>query len=125
MGPFSLLMLSVGLAMDATAVAATRGLVAPVLRWRHAVLVALFFGGFQALMPLLGWFLGARVGPLVARWDHWIIFALLAGEHTFGLFGALFAVPAASMLQTAFLFAREQIAPVAAPSTDVTEQVPS
>lgn len=75
----SLLALSVGLAMDATAVSAARGLAAPVLRVRHAATVAVFFGGFQAGMPLAGWALGSRLGPLVAAWDHWIAFVLLAG----------------------------------------------
>lgn len=73
----SILALSVGLAMDAMAVSAARGLAAPRLRLKHAALVAVFFGGFQALMPLFGWLLGASVGALVARWDHWIAFVLL------------------------------------------------
>ena len=74
----SILFLSVGLAMDATAVAAARGLATPVITARHVALVAGFFGGFQALMPLIGWYLGAQVGPWVQAWDHWIAFALLA-----------------------------------------------
>jgi predicted PurR-regulated permease PerM len=60
----------------------------------------------------------AQLHPVV------VIFALLAGEHTFGLFGALFAVPTASILQTLFFFAREQVAPAASPLTDASEQVP-
>ncbi len=71
--------LAIGLAMDATAVAAARGLATPVLRLKHVLLVMLFFGGFQALMPLLGWALGSQLGPLVAAWDHWIAFVLLCG----------------------------------------------
>lgn len=63
--------------MDATAVSAARGMAAAKLRARHVALVALFFGGFQALMPLIGWIVGTRVGPLVRLWDHWIAFALL------------------------------------------------
>jgi putative Mn2+ efflux pump MntP len=74
----AILFLAVGLAMDAAAVSAARGLAAPRIRLRHVLLVAGFFGGFQALMPLIGWLIGARVGPLVAAWDHWIAFALLA-----------------------------------------------
>lgn len=66
MSPSSLLVLAGGLAMDAAAVSAARGLAVPVLRARHFALVAVFFGGFQALMPLLGWFLGRQLGPLVA-----------------------------------------------------------
>lgn len=79
MGFGSILLMAVGLAMDATAVAAARGLAAPEIKPRHAVLVAVFFGGFQALMPGIGWWLGSAVGALVAAWDHWIAFALLGG----------------------------------------------
>ena len=75
----SLLLLACGLAMDATAVAATRGLAASALTWRHAVACALYFGGAQALMPLLGWLVGNQLGHFVAAWDHWIAFVLLAG----------------------------------------------
>jgi putative Mn2+ efflux pump MntP len=75
----ALLALAVGLAMDATAVAAARGLAAPRARIGHAVRVGLMFGGAQALMPLLGWIIGARLGALAARWDHWIAFVLLSG----------------------------------------------
>jgi manganese efflux pump family protein len=75
----AILVLALGLAMDAAAVAATRGLATPELRARHVVLVAVVFGGFQALMPLLGWWLGVGLGPLVAAWDHWVAFVLLGG----------------------------------------------
>jgi len=74
----AILALSVGLAMDATAVSAARGMAVPKIRPRHVALVALFFGGFQALMPVIGWLVGSRVGPLVEAWDHWIAFVLLA-----------------------------------------------
>lgn len=77
MGFGSILLMAVGLAMDATAVAAARGLVAPEVRPRHALIVAVFFGGSQALMPLFGWWLGSALGGVVAAWDHWIAFALL------------------------------------------------
>jgi putative Mn2+ efflux pump MntP len=74
----AILLLALGLAMDATAVSAARGLAVPSIRARHVVLVAGFFGGFQALMPIIGWLLGARIGPVVQAWDHWIAFVLLA-----------------------------------------------
>ena len=78
--PFgSILLLAVGLAMDATAVSAARGLSCARVRFRDAVVVGTFFGGFQALMPLGGWLVGKRVGPLLQAWDHWIAFALLGG----------------------------------------------
>lgn len=73
-----ILLLSVGLAMDAMAVAAARGLATPKILPRHVLLVALFFGGFQGLMPLLGYALGAGIGPAVQAWDHWIAFVLLS-----------------------------------------------
>ena len=73
----SILLLAFGLSMDAMAVAAARGLAVRQIRARHVALVAGFFGGFQALMPLFGWLLGSAVGKAIAAWDHWIIFALL------------------------------------------------
>jgi putative Mn2+ efflux pump MntP len=75
----SILLLAVGLSMDAMAVAAARGLSVRRLLPRHAALVAVFFGGFQALMPLIGWFIGTSVGTAIEAWDHWVIFVLLAG----------------------------------------------
>jgi manganese efflux pump family protein len=71
-------LLAFGLAMDATAAAAARGLAAPKIFGRNVWRVALLFGGFQALMPLLGWLVGARVGPWVEAWDHWIAFFVLS-----------------------------------------------
>lgn len=65
--------------MDAMAVAAARGLSVKRVQLKHVLLVAGFFGGFQALMPLFGWLLGSRVGKAIEAWDHWIIFALLGG----------------------------------------------
>ena len=73
----ALLLLAIGLAMDATAVSAARGLAAPKLLPRHVGLVALWFGGFQALVPAIGWWVGSRVGAMVQAWDHWIAFVLL------------------------------------------------
>lgn len=75
----ALLGLAFGLAMDATAVAAARGASCSRLRARHVLLVAAFFGGFQAFMPLLGWLVGKGLGRFVQAWDHWIAFVLLAG----------------------------------------------
>ena len=73
----AILLLAVGLAMDATAAAAAQGLAAERIRARHVALVAACFGGSQALMPLLGWLLGSRIGPAVQAWDHWLAFGLL------------------------------------------------
>lgn len=74
----AILVLAVGLAMDATAVAAARGMAARSLQFRHVLAISLLFGGFQALMPLIGWLVGARLGPTIQAWDHWIAFALLS-----------------------------------------------
>lgn len=76
----AIIVLSLGLAMDATAVSAARGVAAQrVLLPEEVLRVALLFGGFQALMPLLGWLVGNQLGPALQEFDHWIAFALLAG----------------------------------------------
>jgi putative Mn2+ efflux pump MntP len=72
-----ILLLAFGLSMDAMAVAAARGLIVKRIGLRHVALVAGFFGGFQALMPLFGFLLGASVGKWIQAWDHWLIFAVL------------------------------------------------
>jgi len=69
--------LAFGLAMDATAVSAARGLAAH--RSGEAALLAALFGGFQAGMSALGWLAGVWVGPYIAAWDHWVAFVLLVG----------------------------------------------
>lgn len=74
---FSIFILSLGLAMDAMAVSAAKGIAVPKILPRHVGLVATFFGGFQALMPLVGWGIGASVGRFVDAWAHWIAFGLL------------------------------------------------
>ncbi|MBQ7692326.1 MAG: manganese efflux pump [Oscillospiraceae bacterium] len=73
-----LLLIAVGLSMDAFAVSVCKGLSLQRLRPRHAALVGLYFGGFQALMPLIGWALGARFEHVIQSVDHWIAFFLLA-----------------------------------------------
>jgi putative Mn2+ efflux pump MntP len=77
--PLGILLLAVGLAADATAVSATRGMATATLGLRHYAAVALAFGVAQAVMPVFGWLLGRRLGVYVAAWDHWIAFVLLAG----------------------------------------------
>ena len=73
-----LLLIGVGLSMDAFAVAIAKGLGMHRVNWRHALVIALFFGGFQALMPAIGWALGALFASYVEAVDHWIAFVLLA-----------------------------------------------
>jgi putative Mn2+ efflux pump MntP len=75
----AIFLLAFGLSMDAMAVAAARGFIVREIRFRHVALVAGLFGGFQALMPLFGYLLGSRVGGAIEAWDHWVIFAVLAG----------------------------------------------
>ncbi len=65
--------------MDATAVAGTRGLSASRVRIRDAALVGLFFGGFQAVMPAIGWGAGSVLASRIAGWGPWITFAVLGG----------------------------------------------
>lgn len=77
MGYFELFLIGVGLSMDAFAVAICQGLCMPRLNLRHAGVIALFFGGFQALMPLLGWLLGFQFAGYIQELDHWVAFALL------------------------------------------------
>ena len=72
-----LLLIAVGLSMDAFAVSICKGLSIKKLGARHAALVGLYFGGFQALMPLIGWALGYRFEHIIESVDHWIAFALL------------------------------------------------
>ena len=75
---FELFILAVGLSMDAFAVAVCKGLAIGRIKWKHVVIVGLWFGGFQALMPLIGWLLGRQLEGLIKSFDHWIAFVLLA-----------------------------------------------
>lgn len=75
-----IVVLAVGLAMDATAVAGARGLACrKAVRVRDALLVALLFGGFQAAMPVIGWAAGAALASRVTGWGHWVTFVVLGG----------------------------------------------
>lgn len=78
MGFYELFLIAVGLSMDAFAVAVCKGLHMPRLNVRQGLLIALFFGVFQAAMPLLGWFLGQQFAERISAFDHWIAFLLLA-----------------------------------------------
>ena len=78
MNIFDLILLAVGVSMDAFAVSIAKGLATQRLRPRHYASVALWFGGFQALMPVIGYFVGANFASIVENFDHWIAFVLLA-----------------------------------------------
>ena len=75
---FELIVIAVGLSMDAFAVSICKGLSVRLLRPRHNIICGLYFGGFQALMPVLGWLLGRQFEALIKNVDHWIAFVLLA-----------------------------------------------
>ena len=72
-----LVLIAVGLSMDAFAVALCKGLCMKKLNLRQGGVIALFFGGFQLLMPLLGWVLGKQFERFITPVDHWIAFGLL------------------------------------------------
>lgn len=73
-----LILLAIGVSMDAFAVSIAKGLAGGNLRPRNYASVAVWFGGFQALMPLLGYYIGSHFASVVCDYDHWIAFALLA-----------------------------------------------
>ena len=75
-----ILILAVGVSMDAFAVSICKGLSVCKVRPRHASLAAAWFGGFQALMPLIGYFAGVAFADIVSSVDHWIAFVLLGGK---------------------------------------------
>ena len=77
MGIGEIIVIGVGLAMDAFAVSICKGLAMKKMDWKKAVIIALYFGFFQAMMPVLGYFLGTTFRGLVEKIDHWIAFALL------------------------------------------------
>ena len=74
----TLFVLAVGLSMDAFAVAVCKGLAMKKMSWKNAVIVWLWFGTFQALMPVIGYFLGVSFADRIKSVDHWIAFVLLA-----------------------------------------------
>ena len=78
MGLTELFILAVGLSMDAFAVAVCKGLAMPKVTWKKITAVGLWFGGFQALMPAAGYFLGIRFKDGITAIDHWIAFMLLS-----------------------------------------------
>ena len=78
MGLIELFLIAVGLSMDAFAVSVCKGLAMPKCTFKKAAIVGLWFGGFQALMPAIGYILGAQFQETNASIDHWIAFVLLA-----------------------------------------------
>ncbi len=79
MGLVELIILSVGLAMDAFAVSICKGLAMKKMKWKNAIIIGLYFGIFQAIMPLIGYLLGVRFQSAITSIDHWVAFVLLVG----------------------------------------------
>ena len=77
MGIFDIIMIGIGLSMDAFAVSICKGLSVQRVRPKHAMTAGIYFGGFQFLMPILGFYLGVHFQTLIANIDHWIAFVLL------------------------------------------------
>ena len=74
---FELFLIAIGLSMDAFSVSICKGLTTKRFSWRRALVCGLWFGFFQALMPVIGYFLGAQFQEMIEAYDHWIAFGLL------------------------------------------------
>lgn len=75
---FDLILIAISLSMDAFAVSICKGLSVRKVSFRHALICGVWFGGFQGLMPALGYFLGDRFSTLLTRFGPWVAFILLA-----------------------------------------------
>jgi len=79
MDTVTIILIALGLSMDATAVAVGLGLSIKSLKIQNGFVIGLFFGGFQAIMPVIGWSIGLGLKDLITSWDHWLVFGLLTG----------------------------------------------
>lgn len=77
MGVIEILLISLGLAMDAFAVSVCKGLAMKKMNWKKAIIIGLYFGVFQAVMPIIGFFLGTTFEGFITNVDHWVAFILL------------------------------------------------
>ena len=77
MGIIELILLSIGLGMDAFAVSICKGISMKKMDWKKACIIGLYFGGFQAIMPIIGYFLGSTFESFITSFDHWVAFILL------------------------------------------------
>lgn len=75
---FNLISIGIGLSMDAFAVSICKGLCQKKINWKNSIIIGLFFGFFQALMPMIGYFIGSQFHSFVSSISHWIAFALLS-----------------------------------------------
>ena len=78
MSILEILLLGIGLSMDAFAVSICKGLSAKRLQTKHYLIIGAWFGGFQALMPTIGFFLGSTFEQYITAFDHWVAFVLLS-----------------------------------------------
>lgn len=78
MSIWDLFIIAVGLSMDAFAVSVCKGLSLGKIKPKHMCIAGVWFGGFQALMPLIGYFLGNFFAEMIEKYDHWVAFVLLA-----------------------------------------------
>lgn len=78
MGVVEIFAIGMALAMDAFAVSICKGLSMKKMNWKNAIIIGLYFGIFQALMPVIGYFLGTTLSGFVEKIDHWIAFILLS-----------------------------------------------
>ena len=78
MGIIEIVLIGLGLAMDAFAVSICKGLSMKKMNWKSAIIISLYFGIFQSFMPVVGYFLGSTFESFVTNIDHWIAFVLLS-----------------------------------------------
>ena len=78
MNLYEIILISIGLAMDAFAVSICKGLSMKKINWKSTIIIAIYFGLFQAIMPVFGYLLGSSFSVIVQKLDHWIAFILLA-----------------------------------------------
>ncbi|MBQ7840701.1 MAG: manganese efflux pump [Lachnospiraceae bacterium] len=108
MGLGELFVLAVGLAMDAFAVSVCKGLALGKIKIKHMCIAGLWFGGFQALMPLIGYLLGSAFADMITQISHWIAFVLLViigGNMIKEAFGKEESVDSSMGVKTMFLMA--------------------
>ena len=77
MNTIEIILLAIGLAMDAFAVSICKGLSMKKMQWKSAIIIALYFGLFQAIMPVIGYLLGTTFSNFIESVDHWVAFILL------------------------------------------------
>ncbi|MDR1815599.1 MAG: manganese efflux pump MntP family protein [Clostridiales Family XIII bacterium] len=107
MGFWELWIIAVGLSMDACAIAVSTGLSASGRRAKNALVCGLYFGVAQALMPLLGWLVGAQFAERITSVDHWIVFGILGfigGKMIFDSFRGAQAPPDENPMRFARMF---------------------